>query len=71
MYKRQGLLCENDVDSLCEQLAFALDHPAQLAQIGLRAQQTLARSWESIIDEVYEKYLVIIDKYRHAHRDEA
>ncbi len=66
-----GLLCENDVDSLCEQLAFAMDHPAQLAQIGLRAQQTLARSWESIIDEVYEKYLVIIDKYRHAHRDEA
>lgn len=58
-----GLLCENNLDSLCAQMESVLVDPLRAAAIGRRAQQTLAPSWESIVDQVYAEYVKLLYAY--------
>ena len=58
-----GLLCENNLDSLCAQMQAVLEDPLRAAAIGRRAQQTLAPSWESIVDQVYAEYVKLLYAY--------
>ena len=67
--QENGFLCENNLDSLVDVIQHILDHPQQAKEVGLQAKETLARTWENIVDEVYEKYLDIIDRYHAEHRE--
>ena len=58
-----GYLCENDLDSLHAQMQAVLLDPLRAAAIGKRAQQTLAPSWESIVDQVYAEYVKLLYTY--------
>lgn len=59
-----GLLCENDAQSLREAMTFCLEHAGEAAAIGQKARMTLARSWEEIVDQVYDEYQALIASYR-------
>lgn len=43
------------------------DLPAAQA-VGLTAQRTLCRSWEQVVDDIYEEYQRIISDYKRKHR---
>lgn len=56
-----GILCEDNEQSLCDALCYALG--ANAAYIGISAQRTLSRGWESIVDDVYAAYGNILRQY--------
>ncbi len=58
-----ALLCENDLASLCARMAAVLDDLPLAAQVGRRAQQTLAPTWEEIVDRVYKEYLKLLERF--------
>lgn len=58
-------LCENHAESTANCMQEICDHPLRAKEIGARAQQTLPRTWESIVDDVYQKYLEIMESYKH------
>ncbi len=60
-----GLLCENTVDSLKQQMKFALCSPEELKRMGENASMTISKSWECVIDDVYLAYRDIIKRHKH------
>jgi len=59
-----GLLAENDVQSYALAIQNAVSDPERLAEIGRNAARTLARSWESAVDEVALRYGEILSNYK-------
>lgn len=57
-------LCQNNAQSLADTIKDALSNEERRRSVGLCAQKTIARSWESVIATVYEKYLEILDEYK-------
>ncbi|MGI6151087.1 MAG: glycosyltransferase [Christensenellales bacterium] len=57
-------LCEDTDESVADAMERALGDDEKRACIGKGAKVALARSWESIVEEVYEKYLGIINSYQ-------
>lgn len=62
-----GFLCGGDAASLAAQMERIIQDPAGAARVGERARQTLAVTWESIVDAVYEHYQRIIFDYQRRH----
>jgi hypothetical protein len=44
-----------------------INNPEKAAAVGMKAMKTLPRTWESVVDEVYENYCRIIEKYKSTH----
>ncbi len=59
-HMENGLLCTNDVQSLCESMRYAVQAREHMLRIGQLARRTLSRSWESIVDDVYLSYRDIL-----------
>ena len=64
VHRENGLLCENSVESLKQQMAFALSSPMEMKQLGENAARTIAKSWEEIIDDVFLAYRDIIKMHK-------
>jgi glycosyltransferase involved in cell wall biosynthesis len=66
IHGENGFLCENSPESLAESIKKIVADPGVLKKAGAKAQTTIFRSWENIMDEVVvPKYMDIIDKYKH------
>ncbi|HAA24565.1 MAG TPA: glycosyl transferase [Ruminiclostridium sp.] len=63
-----GFLSDNDSVSYSKRIVEIVNKRDELKNIGKKAQATIYRSWESIVDEVYERYMGIISSYKRKHR---
>ncbi|MDL2220823.1 glycosyltransferase, partial [Eubacteriales bacterium OttesenSCG-928-N14] len=70
VHGENGYLCENNVDSLLQIVRTIAQHPQENMLVGENASKTLARSWESVVDDVYVKYLQVIESYHKKRMDE-
>ncbi|MHB1315289.1 MAG: glycosyltransferase [Christensenellales bacterium] len=59
-----GFLCEENAGSMLSRILEIMDDRALLQKVSLGAKETLSRSWDSIMEEVYAAYLESIDEYR-------
>lgn len=62
-----GFLTPNDVHAYAERITYLLQHPDVLERVGERASNTIARSWEDVIDEVILRYKDIKESYNLKH----
>lgn len=66
VHGENGYLCENSAQSVADTIAQVVTNREALKQAGLKAQTTIFRSWESIVDTiVVPKYLDVIEQYQH------
>jgi len=63
-----GFLSDNDSISYSKRIVEIVNKRDELKNIGKKAQATIFRTWESIVDEVYERYMEIINSYKRKHR---
>jgi 1,2-diacylglycerol 3-alpha-glucosyltransferase len=63
-----GFLSDNDSISYSKRIVEIINKRDELENIGKKAQETIYRSWESIVDEVYERYVGIIKSFKRKHR---
>lgn len=59
-----GFLSQNDPVKYAGKIKAVLDDQELLKCVGICAQSTIYRKWESIIDEVYQRYCDIIKSYK-------
>ena len=56
-----------------EQYAAVVKHVAEnrdvCAALGMKARETLTRSWDDVMEEVSQRYSEIIEMYNHDHRN--
>jgi glycosyltransferase involved in cell wall biosynthesis len=57
-----GFLIENSVASFATKLRELFAAPQQIVNAGIRASETLAPSWESVTDEVLDRYKKIMQR---------
>lgn len=55
-----GYLCEDTTDDIARVFRLILDDPREAEQMGLRAQNTIPVSWDTIMDSVVERYTRLI-----------
>lgn len=60
-----GFLVENSIDSFSAKLRELMESPDRIHETGLNASQSIARSWESVVEEVLDRYKkIILRKWR-------
>ncbi len=65
IHGENGYLCDESAESVAESIQKIITDREALKQAGLKAQTSIFRSWESIVDdEVVPKYLDIIERYK-------
>jgi len=57
-----GFLIENSVESFSTKLRELINSPETIKNTGLNASQTIARSWESVTEEVLDRYKKIMQR---------
>jgi len=62
-----GFLTPNDKQLYADRMVWLMDHPEVLEKAGDRASNTIARSWENVMDEVILRYKDIQESYRLKH----
>jgi glycosyltransferase involved in cell wall biosynthesis len=65
---QNGLLANDTTADMAERIAWALDNPTKLKEIGMAAQATIPKPWEDVITEVLERYEDLIrttQRFRH------
>lgn len=55
-----GLLAHDTTKDMAERIAWALDHPEELKQIGSAARRTIPKPWKDIVVGVLERYASLI-----------
>jgi 1,2-diacylglycerol 3-alpha-glucosyltransferase len=63
-----GFLCENDSVAMAEKIKTIMDHPDTMKNAGKSARKSIYHSWESVCEDVYDKYRDIIKEYRRRQR---
>lgn len=56
-----GFLIENSTSSFVQKVKELVTHPHLLKSAGVKAQETIYESYETIVDEVYNRYIKIIE----------
>jgi 1,2-diacylglycerol 3-alpha-glucosyltransferase len=65
VHGENGFLCENSAKNVAESILKIVSDRDALKKAGQKAQETIFRSWEGIVDDiVVPKYLEIIKKYK-------
>ena len=59
-----GFLTENDAHIYSQLIRQLMENPSLVREAGLKASQTLVRSWESVVSEVIERYEALIKNYK-------
>ncbi len=57
-----GFLAENSSDAYAKKMAEICANHSLQREVGIRASQTLCRSWENVVDEVIDRYLALINR---------
>lgn len=57
-----GFLTENSVESFSSKLKELINSPEKIQLAGFNASQTIARSWESVIEEVLDRYKKLMER---------
>ena len=63
-----GFLCQESVESIVERLTAIMADQEQLARVSQTAFETLHRHWSVVAQEVKEKYIEVIKKYKRKNR---
>lgn len=63
-----GFFSDNDSNSYANRIIQISRDRETLKHIGEKARITIARKWENIVDEVYERYLEIVQQYKRRHK---
>ena len=63
-----GLLIEENAQSLSACLTQVMQQPQQMAQIGTNAARDLYLSWQDAVRAARERYQIVIDRYRSGQR---
>ena len=63
-----GLLIEENAQSLSACLTQVMQQPRQMAQIGANAARDLYLSWQDAVRAAMERYQIVIDRYRSGQR---
>ena len=63
-----GLLIEENAQSLSACLTQVMQQPQQMAQIGANAARDLYLSWQDAVQAARERYQIVIDRYRSGQR---
>lgn len=58
-----GFLTANDTTEFANTIAHLIANPDVLQRVGIRASQTIARSWENVVEEVIGRYDEIIRRH--------
>ncbi len=58
-----GFLTANNTKEYADRIVWLMEHPALLLQVGVKASETIARSWENVIEEVIQRYEDIKKNY--------
>jgi glycosyltransferase involved in cell wall biosynthesis len=58
-----GYLAKNDEKAFAEVISASVKDREKLKTVGINAYNTLFQCWESVIDEVFERYLEIVNVY--------
>lgn len=56
-----GFLCADDSAALANTLAWALDHPDEVAKTGIAARASIPIPWDTVIQSVTERYHYLIE----------
>ncbi len=64
IHEENGYLCDNNVECFVKVIKQASTNKEKLKQVGEKAYKTIYRSWESIVDEVDNKYKDILTDIR-------
>ena len=59
-----GFLSDNDSVSYANRIISIINDRDFLRKVGEKARKTIYRDWESIVDEVYQRYIEIIRVYK-------
>lgn len=62
-----GFLTPNDVQAYADRISYLLEHHDVLSSVGNNASNTIARSWENVMDEVILRYRDIQQSYKLKH----
>lgn len=62
-----GFLAENTPESYADKIRYLYKNRDELNSVAKDASSTLTRSWSQVIEEVVERYKVIIDRYARNH----
>lgn len=65
---QNGLLANDTTADMAERIAWALDNPTKLKEIGVAARATIPKPWEDVITEVLERYEDLIRTARRFRR---
>jgi glycosyltransferase involved in cell wall biosynthesis len=57
-----GFLTENSIEAFSAKLRELINSPDLIRSTGLNASQTIARSWESVAEEVLDRYKKIMQR---------
>ena len=57
-----GFLIENSIGSMTAKLRELIENPEKLLTVGQNASRTIARSWESVTEEVLDRYTHLIER---------
>lgn len=58
-----GFLIENTDEDFAAKIASLMDDPQAITTAGLGARKSIYLPWEKVVDQVYERYLAIIDEH--------
>ena len=58
-----GFLTANNTKEYADRIVWLMEHPALLQQVGVKASESIARSWENVIEEVIQRYEDIKKNY--------
>lgn len=59
-----GFLVENEVDSLTNKIQELMKYPQNIKKAGENALKTIYHPWETIVDDVYQRYVELIKSSR-------
>lgn len=62
-----GFLAPDSPESYAQRIHFLMTHPSEMGRVGEKASHSIARSWESVIDEVALRYRDIQASYKLKH----
>ena len=57
-----GFLIQNNIDSFAAKLRELIKSPERIHKAGLNASQSIARSWESVVEEVLDRYKKLMQR---------
>ena len=64
---RTGILIEENISSMSEQIILACKEPERLRAIGERASEEIYISWSDAVDKAYARYETVLSRYHGLH----